>query len=149
MEKVAKSNPRKAQTRLFNSPLFCRHSDACTLVCVSFSLLRGVCLKKLTTNSWEHDLIRKLSSSWPEIQRYSFMIHNMYFSFVNFTSNSYCWQSLGLCLRQLFIAMGHVNKIPAMQFFTGIFRNTQSKSYTLSLTECVWDFKNNGLWDTH
>ena len=33
--------------------------------------------------------------------------------------------------------------------FAGISRNTQSKSYMLSLTECVWDFQNNALWDTH
>ena len=36
-----------------------------------------------------------------------------------------------------------------MQFFTGISRNTQSKLWMLSLTECVWDFQNNALWDTH
>ena len=42
----------------------------------------------------------------------------------------------------------HVNNIPTMQFFTGISRNTQSKSYMLSLTECVWEFQNNALWDT-
>ena len=34
------------------------------------------------------------------------------------------------------------NNIPTMQFFTGISRNTQSKSYMLSLTECVWEFQN-------
>ena len=27
-------------------------------------------------------------------------------------------------------------------------RNTQSKSYKLPLTECVWEFQNNALWDT-
>ena len=36
-----------------------------------------------------------------------------------------------------------------MKFFTGITRNTQSKSYMLSLSERVWDFQNNVLWDTH
>ena len=36
-----------------------------------------------------------------------------------------------------------------MQFFVGISRNTQSKSYMLSLTECVWNFQNNALRDTH
>ena len=36
-----------------------------------------------------------------------------------------------------------------MQFFIAISRNTESKSYMLSLTECVWDFLNNALWDTH
>ena len=41
-----------------------------------------------------------------------------------------------------------VNNIPRMQYFTGISRNTQSKSYMLSLTECVWKFQNNALWDT-
>ena len=45
--------------------------------------------------------------------------------------------------------IGHVNDIPPMQFLIGISRNTQSKSYILSLTECVWEFKNNALWDTH
>ena len=42
-----------------------------------------------------------------------------------------------------------VNNIPIMKFFTGIFRNTQSKSYMLSLTECVWELGKNALWDTH
>ena len=34
----------------------------------------------------------------------------------------------------------HVNSIPTMQFFTGVSRNTQSKSNMLSWTECVWEF---------
>ena len=41
--------------------------------------------------------------------------------------------------------IGHVNDIPVMQVFTGVFRNTQSKSYTLSLTECVRKFRFNAL----
>ena len=46
--------------------------------------------------------------------------------------------------------IGHVDNIPSTQFFfTGISRNTQSKSYMLSLTECVQDFQNNALCDTH
>ena len=44
--------------------------------------------------------------------------------------------------------IGRDNNIPTMQFFIGIIRNTQSKSYMLSLTEGVWDFQNNALWDT-
>ena len=43
----------------------------------------------------------------------------------------------------------HVMIIPTMQLITGISRNTQSKSYTLSLTECVWELRNSALWDTH
>ena len=43
----------------------------------------------------------------------------------------------------------HVNNIPTMQLITGISRNTQSKSYTLSLTERLWDFQNVPLWDAH
>ena len=39
----------------------------------------------------------------------------------------------------------HVNKNPTVQFFTEISRNTQSKSFTLSLTECVWELRNNAL----
>ena len=35
-----------------------------------------------------------------------------------------------------------------MQCFTEISRNIQSKSYMLALTEFVWDFQNNALWDT-
>ena len=42
----------------------------------------------------------------------------------------------------------HVNSIPTMQFVTGISGNTQSKSSMLSLTEYVWVFQNNALWDT-
>ena len=45
--------------------------------------------------------------------------------------------------------IGCVNNIPTIQFFTRISRNTQSKSYMLSLTDCVWDFQNNVLWDTY
>ena len=51
--------------------------------------------------------------------------------------------------RQILQTIGHVNNIPTMQNFTGISRNTRSKSYVLSLTECVWEFQNNALWDTH
>ena len=46
------------------------------------------------------------------------------------------------------LSIGHVNNIPTMQLITGISRNTQSKSYMLSLTECDWEFRNNALWDT-
>ena len=45
--------------------------------------------------------------------------------------------------------IGHVNDIPTTQFFTGISRNTQSKSYTLPLTECFYEFRNYALWYTH
>ena len=38
--------------------------------------------------------------------------------------------------------------IPTMKFFTGISGTTQSKSYMISLTEYVWEFQNNALWDT-
>ena len=41
------------------------------------------------------------------------------------------------------------NIVPTMQFFTGIPRNTQSKLYMLSLTECVPNLQNSALWDTH
>ena len=40
-------------------------------------------------------------------------------------------------------SIGHVNNISTNS------RNTQSKSCTLSLTECVWEFRNNALWNTH
>ena len=52
-------------------------------------------------------------------------------------------------IKQNIVSIGRVNKIPTMQFFAGISRNTQSRLYMLSLTECVWDFQNNALWDTH
>ena len=38
-------------------------------------------------------------------------------------------------------SLEHINNIPVTQCFTGISRNTQSKSYILSLTECVWNFQ--------
>ena len=44
--------------------------------------------------------------------------------------------------------IGHVTNIPTMQFFNGISRNTLSKSYMPSLTECGWEFQNHALWDT-
>ena len=49
----------------------------------------------------------------------------------------------GLCL------IGHVTNFPTMQSFTGISKYTQSKSDMLSLTECVREFQNDALWDTH
>ena len=42
---------------------------------------------------------------------------------------------------------GHANKIPTMQFsleYPEILR----QNHMLSLTECVWEFQNNALWDT-
>ena len=36
-----------------------------------------------------------------------------------------------------------------MQFFTGISRITHSKSHMPSLTESIWKFRNDELWDTH
>ena len=48
-----------------------------------------------------------------------------------------------------FSPIGRVNNIPTRQFFTGVTRNTPSKSYMLSLAECVWDFQNSELWNTH
>ena len=41
------------------------------------------------------------------------------------------------------------NNIPTMQFFTEISRSTQSNSYMLSLTECVWDIQKHALSGTH
>ena len=38
---------------------------------------------------------------------------------------------------------------PRCNFPLGFPENTQSESYMLSLTECVLDFQNNALWDTH
>ena len=49
----------------------------------------------------------------------------------------------------VWVKIGHVNNIPTIQFFAKISRNTQSKSFMLSLTGCIWDFQNNALWDTH
>ena len=48
-------------------------------------------------------------------------------------------------------AIGHIHNIPTMQFFTGrgVSRNTQSKSYMLSSTDCVWDFKKMHCGNSH
>ena len=45
-------------------------------------------------------------------------------------------------------SIGHVQEYPIMHCFR-IPRDTQSKSYMRSLTECVRDSQNNALWDTH
>ena len=50
---------------------------------------------------------------------------------------------------QLSFANRDANNIPTMLYFTGISRDTQSKSYMLSLNECVREFRNSSLWDTH
>ena len=44
---------------------------------------------------------------------------------------------------------GMLTTFPQCKFLHWISRNTQSKSYMVSLTECVRDFQNNALWDTH
>ena len=47
------------------------------------------------------------------------------------------------------VMMGHVNNIPTMQFRSVIPRNAQSKwCYMTSLTESVWEFRNEALWGT-
>ena len=46
------------------------------------------------------------------------------------------------------VQKGYDNNIPTMQFFIGISRNIQSKYYQLSLTDCLWEFRNDALWDT-
>ena len=48
--------------------------------------------------------------------------------------------SLQLLLCSSLPTITHINNIPT---------NTQSKSNTLSLTECVWEFGNHALLDTH
>ena len=48
-----------------------------------------------------------------------------------------------------FVSIGHVNTILSMYYFTGFSRNTQSILHMPSLTESVWVFRNNALWDTH
>ena len=42
----------------------------------------------------------------------------------------------------------HDNNDPTMQFLIGFPRNTQSKSFMLSLTEYAWKFQYRALWDT-
>ena len=69
--------------------------------------------------------------------------------FVN-CGNTHDWSS-GISIvygYRLRIGHSHSQQFPTMQIFTGISRNTQSKLYMLSLTECVWGFQNNALWDT-
>ena len=61
----------------------------------------------------------------------------------------FCNSRLAIRASCWYTTIRHVNEIPTMQLFSGIFRNTRSKSYVLSLTERVWDFQNNALWDTY
>ena len=56
--------------------------------------------------------------------------------------------SLSVQSMSVLAGIGHVHNIPTMQFFTGISRKIQSKLYMLTLTACVWDFRNNALLDT-
>ena len=49
---------------------------------------------------------------------------------------------------EIYHGCDQVNNIPTMQLFTGISRNTQSKSHMLLLTECVCHFQNSVFWDT-
>ena len=47
------------------------------------------------------------------------------------------------------VMMGHVNNIPTMQFRSVIPSNAHSKWCNMtSLTESVWEFRNEALWDT-
>ena len=56
--------------------------------------------------------------------------------------------SLSVQSMSVLTGIGHVHNIPTMQFFIGTSRNTQSKLYMLTLTACVWDFRNNALLAT-
>ena len=58
---------------------------------------------------------------------------------------TYSWP----CNDNSLISIGLVNNIPTMLFFTGISRNTLTKSYMLLLTECVWDSQIMHVSDTH
>ena len=62
-------------------------------------------------------------------------------SFQSVTWLSFICNEIVICIR-----IGNVNNLPTMPLFTGISRNSQSKSYMLSLTECVRDFQRNA-WD--
>ena len=47
----------------------------------------------------------------------------------------------------MLIQMGHVNNIPTLQSLLD-FPEILSQNHILSVTECVWDFQTNALWDT-
>ena len=64
------------------------------------------------------------------------------------TFQSPVYAVLGMTYFTQYPVIEHVNNIPTMQYSNGTSRNTQSKSYMLSLTECVWDFQNIALLDT-
>ena len=52
-------------------------------------------------------------------------------------------------LNDIKMKSGMLTTIPQCNFFAWFSRHTQSKSYTLSLTKCVWEFRHNALWDTY
>ena len=66
-----------------------------------------------------------------------------------YTNQSNYAEALSVYLKYGDAPIGHFNEYPTMQFLTGISRNTQSKLYMLSLTECVRDFQNSALWEAH
>ena len=66
-----------------------------------------------------------------------------------FMRKIYKWSTLNHYTNPNWILIVHVNSIPTRQIFTGISSNTQSKLCVVSMTERVWDFRNNALWDTH
>ena len=44
----------------------------------------------------------------------------------------------------------HVNNVSPNANFTGISEKYSIRIlFMLSMTECVWEFQNNALWDTH
>ena len=94
--------------------------------------------------------ISSLKSLWKTftISQYIYLKLEQYLEVItpSYTRNTMLVKLLVQVLR---LPIGHVSNIPTMQFFTGISRNTQSKSSMLSVTECVWDFQNNASWDTH
>ena len=55
------------------------------------------------------------------------------------------WNVRGILFRS---PIWRINEYPATHYFTGISRNTQSKSYMLSLAERVWEFRSHALRDT-
>ena len=77
------------------------------------------------------------------IGRNTLAVIQQYLTLMALKTIRYIYQRFVIARLQMlqYVVIWHIYKIPTMQFFAGMSRNTQSKLYMLSLTECVWVVK--------
>ena len=120
-------------------------SSPCVLRCSLYDCLDSRSLIFILGSSFLSLVLWRNNLSTSSLSRLSYTHCDqwLYYSLIGFLAGAVLeWQSNSCCCKFLNLydnlqKIGHVNSIPTTQFSTQISKNTQSKSYMLSLTECV------------